>query len=92
MLKISEEFLNNEVSQKIHLCSFLLISVTDVVQVPGQSAGAAENLVLMMRYCPDSSSVLSCLLFCREFKVCCTELITYNSIKPCITRDVEENY
>lgn len=87
MPKINEEFLNNKVSQKIHLCSFLLISVTDVVQVAGQSAGKAEILVLMVRYCPDSS-VLSCLLFPRGFKVCCTELITYKSIKLYTTRDM----
>lgn len=88
MPKISEEFLNNEASQKIHLCSFLLILVTDVVQVAGQSAGAAEKLILMVRYCPDSSSVLSCLLLPRRFKVCSAELITYRSIKLYTARDM----
>lgn len=43
MFKISEEFLNNEVSQKIHLCNFLLISVIDVVQVAGSLLGQQKT-------------------------------------------------
>lgn len=49
-------------SQKIHLCSFLVISVTGVVQEPGQSTGATENLVLMVRCFVDDTDCSVLLL------------------------------
>lgn len=55
-------------SQKKHLCSYLLVSVTSVVHYKelGRSAGATENLVLMMRYFASDA-------FCT---VCCSPEIS----------------
>lgn len=70
-------------SQKIHHCSFLLMSVADVVQEPAQSAGATENFGLIVRCFANNTdcSVLYYLLLPRLSKVCCPEQIMYNRIK-----------
>lgn len=80
-------------SQKIHLSSFLLMSVTDVVQEPGQSAGATENFGLTVRcFANDTDcSILYYLLLPRHSKVCCPEQITYNSIKLYKNKDADRS-
>lgn len=37
-------------------------------------------------------TILNCLLFLRDFKVCCPKQITYNSIKSYTTKDVGGSY
>lgn len=37
-------------------------------------------------------TILNCLLFLRDFKVCCPKQITYNSIKSYTTKDVSGSY
>lgn len=64
MLKVNGKLLNNEVLQKIHLSSFLLISLTDMIQELRQSGGPTESFVLMVRHLANDtgSNVLYCVM------------------------------